>query len=119
MIEKPRMKESEAKENLKNAQFNFINDVKFLIHKTSVGPKLLQLKICVKKKQRERILEEFTPVISKITERIGLLFAGDNIVVPEELKKQVLDALHFGHLGSTTMLAESNIFWWNEERHRN
>ena len=64
-------------------------------------------------KLSERAREDFSPVFSEITERFGLLFAGDRIVVPEKLKKQVVDALHFGHPGSTKMPAESNIFWWS------
>ena len=56
------------------------------------------------------------PGFSELTERFGLLFAGDKIAIPEELKKQVVDALHFGHSDSTKTLAESNIFWWSGKR---
>ena len=68
-------------------------DSKTLIHKTSVGPKVLQLRICLRNRRKERAPKEFSPVF---IERFGLLIAGDKIVIPEELKKQV-DVLHFGH----------------------
>ena len=57
--------------------------------------------------------EECSPAFNEITERIGLVFAGDNIVTPEELKWQVVEALHFGHPGSTKMVTECNFCWWS------
>ena len=41
--------------------------------------------------------EELNPVVNEITKRVGLLVAGDTIVIPEERIKQVVDTLHFGH----------------------
>ena len=61
-------------------------DLKTLIHKTSVDPKLLQLKRCVRNKLKDRDPEEFSPVFIEITKRFALLFAGDRIAVPEKLK---------------------------------
>ena len=58
-------------------------------------------------KQKDGSLEEFSPVFGKITKRLGLLSAGDRTVIPEEWKGPVLDGLHFGHPGSTKLLAES------------
>ena len=34
-------------------------------------------------------------------------------MIPGELKKQVVDAVHFGHSGPTKMLVKSNTFWWS------
>ena len=78
----------------------------------SVDPKLPQLKNCQRNKQKEGALEHFSSLFTKLTERFGLLLAEAKIVKPDELKKQVVDALHFGHPGSTKTLAESNIIWW-------
>ena len=90
-------------------------DKKTLIRKISVDPKLLQMKTCIRNNQKKRAplppSEETSPVFTKLTERFGLLFAADKIVIPDELKKRVVDALYFGRPGSTKMLAESNIFW--------
>ena len=108
-------KSTEAEQNFEKAEFIFMTDLKTLIHKTSVDPKLLQLKICVRNKHKERALEEFSLVFSEITERFGLLFAEDRIVVPEELKRPVLDALRFRQPGSTKMVAKvafsSGVEW--------
>ena len=38
----------------------------------------------------------------------------DQIVVPMDLRRRLLDILHFGHAGTTKMLAEAKIFWWPE-----
>ena len=113
MIDQPKTKSAEAEENLKKSEFNFMIHLKTLIHKTSVDPKLLQLKICVCNKQRDRAGKKISPVYSKITQQFGWLFAGDKIVIPGELKRPVVDALHFGHPGSTKMVVESIIFWWS------
>ena len=51
---KPTLKNAEAKENLKKADLNSMIDLETLIHKTSVEPKLLQLKKCVRNKNKER-----------------------------------------------------------------
>ena len=36
----------------------------------------------------------------------------DQIVVAVDLRRQLLDILHFGHAGMTKMTAEAKIFWW-------
>ena len=54
-----------------------------LIHKTSVDSKMLQLMICVRNNQKDKTHEEFISVFSEITERFGLLFAKDRIVIPD------------------------------------
>ena len=98
VFEKPRTKNGQSEERLKKPEFNFMIDLKTLIYKTSVDPKLLQLKICVRNKQKKETPEEFSPVFSKITRQFSLLFASDRIVIPEELKKkQLMDQLQFGH----------------------
>ena len=36
----------------------------------------------------------------------------DHIVNPVDLRRQLLDILHFRHAGTTKMIAEAKIFWW-------
>ena len=94
---------------MKKGELNFLINLKTFILKFSAPAILLQLKICVRNKQEEKDPDGFSPVFSEITKLFGLLVAGDKIVVPEELKRQVVDELHFGHLSSTKMLAESKM----------
>ena len=81
MIEKPKIVSAETEENFMRAKLIFMLDIKTLIQKTSVDP----LKNCLRNNERERAPEEFSPVF---TEHIGLLFVGEKIVKPEELKKK-------------------------------
>ena len=113
VTEKPILKNAEADESLKKADFNLMFDLKTLIHTTWVYLKLLHLKICVRKKLKERAPEKFSPVFNEITKRFGLKFAGDKSVIPEERKKEVVDALHLGQPSSKKRLPRSNIFWWS------
>ena len=43
---------------------------------------------------------------------IRIFYLQEKLVIPEELKKQLVDALHFAHPNSTKMPAEANIFRW-------
>ena len=112
-IKKPKVPNAEAGKNFKKAEFSLMVGWKTLINKISVDPKLPQLKTNPHNSQKERARKPFSPVFSKLTKRFGILLAPDKIVTQEELKKQFLKALHFGHRGSAKMLDESNIFWWS------
>jgi hypothetical protein len=43
----------------------------------------------------------------------GIIYMGDRVVVPEELRDRTLDTLHAAHQGTTSMRlrAERNMFW--------
>lgn len=43
----------------------------------------------------------------------GMILKSDRILIPEELRKQVLEALHTGHQGETKciLLARQSVFW--------
>ena len=75
------------------------------IHKTSVDPKPLQVEMCIHNNQRKCTTENFSPVLNELFERFRLLVAGDKIDFPQELNRQVVDALHFGLPGYTKTLA--------------
>ena len=58
VIEKPKTKNTEDDENLKETECDFMIVLKALIHKTSLDPKLLQLKICKRNQQKQKAPEE-------------------------------------------------------------
>ena len=68
VIEKPKTKNTDAEENLRKSEVDFMTYLKTLTHKTSVDPKLLQLKICVRNEQKKRAHNKFFPVFNGITE---------------------------------------------------
>ena len=56
--------------------------------------------------------EHYRQQFENISTRWGLTFINDKIIVPTELRKKLLNTLHFGHAGTTKMAAEAKIFWW-------
>ena len=111
VIDRPKTQNAKSEENFKEVEVIFMFDSKALIHKTSVDPNLLQLKVCIR--NIKKALEDTSTVFNKLTERFGSLFTEGKFVIHEELEKQVVDALHFA---STKMLAESNLFWCSGKR---
>ena len=53
-----------------------------------------------------------------LTEYEGVIYMGDRVVVPEELRSRTLDTLHAAHQGITSMRlrAKRNLFWSNMAR---
>ena len=74
IMEKPNIVIAKAFEKFKQADFKFMLDIKTLIHKTSVDPKLLELKICSRNSQMERAPDEYCPLFIELTKTFGLLF---------------------------------------------
>ena len=66
VIDKPKTNSAEGEENLKKSEFNFMITLKTLIHKISIDPKLLQLKVCVRNNKKDRASEELASVYSEI-----------------------------------------------------
>ena len=87
--------------------------------KLPYGSERITTKYMCPKQEKDRAAQGVSTVFNKITERFGLLFAGDRIVVPEELERPVGDALHCRHSGSKTMVAESSILWWSGRKKDN
>ena len=52
----------------------------------------------------------------KLSIRWSLVFVHDQIVVSIDLRRRMLDILHFGHSGMTKMKTEAKIFWWPEKQ---
>ena len=87
-------------------------DLKTLIARTAIDPELTRVRISMRREDREATPEGYKPVFGKLSIRWGLIFMDDQIVVPVDLRRQLLDILHFGHAGLTKMTAEAKIFWW-------
>ena len=56
--------------------------------------------------------EFYQPAFEKLSNKWGLTFNEDRIIVSAELRKNLLDTLQFGHAGATKMLTEAKIFLW-------
>ena len=44
------------------------------------------------------------------------MFVDDQIAIPMDLTRQLLDILNFDHFGTTKMETEAKIFWWPEKK---
>ena len=101
-----------TKDTIKKAEFEFMMDLKTLIARTVIDPELTRVRISMRREDREATPEGYRPVFGKLPIRWGLIFMDDQIVVPVDLRRRLLDILHFGHAGLTKMTAEAKTFWW-------
>ena len=101
-----------TEETIKKAEFEFMMDLKSLIARTAIDPELTRVRISMRREDREATPEGYKPVFRKLSIRWGLIFMDDQIVVSVDLRRRLLDILHFGRAGLTKMTAEAKIFWW-------
>ena len=112
-IKNPKLNTAKTEKNSKKAEFNFRVDLKTLIHETSVCPNFQRY---VSETIKRTSSEDFLSVFVEKTEPLGKLFEDYKFVAPEEIKKLIVDARHFGQPNLTEMLAESSICWWSGMR---
>ena len=101
-----------TEENIKKAEFEFMMDLKTLISKTATDPELTHVRNRMRREDREITPDGYKPVFDKLSIRGVLVFVDDQIVVPIDLRRRLLDILHFGHAGMTKMETEAKTFWW-------
>ena len=106
-------------------EMDLMLDLKNLIAKSTTDAELNRVKLALNREDRNMAPELYRPHFENISSKWGLTFLNDKIVVPTELRKKLLDTLHFGNAGTTKMIAEAKIFWWsninkdNEEKVKN
>ena len=87
-------------------------DLKSLIAKSATDAEMNRIKMALNREDRSMAPENYRPYFENISSKWGLHFLNDRIIVPTELRKKLLDTLHFGHARTTKMTAEAKIFWW-------
>ena len=70
----------------------------------------------MRREDREIIPDCYRTVFDKLSIRWGLIFVDDQIVIPIDLRRRLLDILHFGHSGITKMTTKAKIFWWPNKK---
>ena len=73
-------------------------DLKSLIAKSATDAELNRIKMTLNREDRSMAPENYRPYFGNISSK-GLHFLNDRIIVPTELRKKLLDTLHFGHAG--------------------
>ena len=98
-------------ETIKKAEFNFMLDLKTLIAKSATDAELNRVRDAMRRNEKNTAPEAYR-TFGKLSNKWGLTFNDDRIVVPNELRKKLMETLHFGHAGYTKMTSEAKIFWW-------
>ena len=91
-------------------------DLKTLISKTAIDPEMTRVRASMRREEKDTAPEGYRPVFDKLSIRWGLVFVDDQIAVPIDLRRKLIEILHFGHSGTTKMLSDAKIFWWPEMR---
>jgi hypothetical protein len=70
------------------------------------------------KAELEQEIQPYWRVKDMLTVYEGMIYMGDRVVVPEELRSRTLDTLHAAHQGKTSirLRAERDLFWSNMAR---
>ena len=90
-----------TEDTIKKAEFEFMLDrKKTLISKTAIDPELTRVRASMRREDRDTTPDGYRPVSDKLSIRWGLVVMDDQIVVPVDLRRRLLDILHFGHAGS-------------------
>ena len=105
-----------TEENIKKAELEFKMDLKILILETAKDVELTRAKSSKRCEDRETAPDGYMLVIDNLLIRCCLVFVDDQMSVPIELRRQVLDIWHFRHSGMTKMDTEANVFLWTEPK---
>ena len=100
-----------TEEHIKKAGLEFMMYLKTLIAKTAIDPELTRVRNSMRRENRETIPDGYRTVFDKLSIRWGLVFVDDQIVGPIDLRRKLLDIIHFGHSGITKMNAGAKRFW--------
>ena len=112
IVEKLNTNKKAMEDHIKKAEFEFMMDLKTLISRTAIDLNLSRLRNSMRREIRETKPQGYWTVFDKLSIRWGLIFVDDQIVILIDLRRYLLDILHFGHSGITKMTSEAKIFWW-------
>ena len=112
IVEKLSRNKKITEDSVKKVEFELMFDLKTFISKTAIDPELTRVRASMRREDRDTTPDGYRSVFDKLSIRWGLVFMDDQIVVPMDLRKRLLDILHFGHAGMTKMTAEAKMFWW-------
>ena len=91
---------------------NFSTDLLLLMTETTNDPTLLKTFVCLERKQQDNIPEKYQRSRKKSSTRYGLVFYGDRIIVPKDLKTTAISLLQKGHPTINKMSMAARHFWW-------
>ena len=101
-----------TEETVIKAEMDFMLYLKSLIAKSATDAELDRIKLALTREHRSMAPEYYRQQFENISTRWGLTFVNDEIIIPTEPQKKLLETLHFGHAGTTKMTAKAKNFWW-------
>ena len=99
-----------TEENIKKAEFNFMLDLTTLISKTAIDPEMTRVRTSMRREEKDSAPKEYRAVFDKLSVRWGLVFVDYQIAVPVDLRRRLIETLHFGHSGTIKMISAAKIF---------
>ena len=86
-------------------------DLKTLISEPAIDPEMTRVRASMRRGERDTASQGYRPVFDKLLIPWGLVFVDDQIAVPIDLRRRLIEILHFGNSGTTRMLFDAKIFW--------
>ena len=74
-------------------------DLKTLISKTAIDPEMTRVRTSTRREEEDSAPEGYRAVFDKLSVRWGLIFVDNQIAVPIDLRRSLIEILHFGHSG--------------------
>ena len=84
-----------TEETVIKAEMDFMLDMKSLIAKSATDAELNRIKLALTREHRSMAPEHYRQQFENISTRWGLTFVNDEIIIPTELQKKLLETLHF------------------------
>ena len=100
---------------VRETEKNFSTDLQLLVTETTNDPILLKTLVCLERQQHELIPEEYKMHRKQLSSRFGLVFIEDKIIVPKNLRANVISLLHKGQPAINKMTLAARHFWWMTE----
>ena len=83
-----------TEETIKKAEINFMLDLKTLIAKSATNAELNRVSSAMRRNEKNTAPEAYRTTFEKLSNKWGLTFNDDRKVVPNELRKKLLETLH-------------------------
>ena len=71
---------------------------------------MTRVRASIRREERDTAPEGYRPLFDKLLIRRGLVFVDDQIAGPIDLRRRLIEILHFGHSGTTKILSDAQIF---------
>ena len=102
-----------------DSQKSFSTTLEWIRERTAQDEKLTRLKGYIntgfpsEKKNLPKDLHDFWPQREMLSIKSGLITCGDRIIIPREMRPQMLQYIHEGHQGKEHCLlrAKNTVFW--------